>query len=321
MAAHEVRDERVGELDGIVLVSHEHDLRVAFAPGAGMVGYSLTHRGEELLGQRGGLAAYRESGSSFGIPLLHPWANRLGGTSYSAGGRAVELDSGRSPIHVDANGLPIHGILAAYPHWEIVGRTPGNGRAAVAARLDYGAHEELMAAFPYPHELHVQAELVGDTLTIATIVVPTGAVAVPVSFGWHPYLRLPGVPRAEWLVALPVRRRALLDERGLPTGETEPVEIEPGPLGERTYDDHFVGLDSPTTFALEGGGRRIELAMRQNYPFAQVYAPLGVDPEPYVCFEPMTAAVNALVSGDGYSFVPPGGSFRAEFSVCVQAAA
>jgi aldose 1-epimerase len=318
MAAHEVHDERVGELDGIVLVSHDHDLRVAFAPGAGMVGYSLTHRGEELLGQRGGLAGYRERGSSFGIPLLHPWANRLAGTSYSVDGRAVDLDPGRSPIHVDANGLPIHGVLAAYPHWEIVGRTPGNGRAAVAARLDYGAHEELMAAFPYPHELHVQAELVGDTLTIATIVFPTAGVAVPVSFGWHPYLCLPDVPRSDWWVELPVRRRALLDERGLPTGETEPVEIEPGPLGERTYDDHFVGLDSPTTFALEGGGRRIELAMRQNYTFAQVYAPLGAEQEHYVCFEPMTAPVNALVSGEGLSVVPPGGSFRAEFSVQVQ---
>jgi aldose 1-epimerase len=233
----------------------------------------------------------------------------------------VELDPGRSPIHVDANGLPIHGTLAAYPHWEIVGRTPGNGRAAVAARLDYGAHEELMAAFPYPHELHVQAELVDDTLTIATIVLPTAAVAVPVSFGWHPYLRLPDVPRSEWRVEMPVRRRALLDERGLPTGETEPVELEGGPLGELTYDDHFVGLDSPTAFVLEGGGRRIELAMRQNYPFAQVYAPLGAEREHYICFEPMTAPVNALVSGESLSFVPPGGSFRAEFSVRVQAVA
>ena len=118
-----------------------------------------------------------------------------------------------------------------------------------------------------------------------------------------------------------MRRRALLDERGLPTGEAEPVEIEPGPLGERIYDDHFVGLDSPTVFALEGGGRRIELALRQNYAFAQVYAPLGVDREPYVCFEPMTASVNALATGAGLSFVPPGGSFRAEFTVRVQAAA
>jgi aldose 1-epimerase len=320
MAAHEVRDERVDGLDGIALISHEHDLRVAFVPGAGMVGHSLAHRGEELLGQRGGLKAYRERGSSFGIPLLHPWANRLAGMAYSVGGRRVELDPERSPVHLDPNGLPIHGLLAGCEDWQVDGRTPGNGSAAIAARLDFGAHEELMAAFPFPHEVHVQAELAGDTLTIATIVLPTGESAVPVSFGWHPYLRLPGVPRSEWHVELPVRRRAVLDERRLPTGETEPVTIEPGPLGERTYDDHFVELDRPAVFVLEGGGRRIEVELGQGYPYAQIYAPAPAEDEPYVCFEPMTAPVNALVSGEGLGSVPPGGSFRAEFSIRVRPA-
>jgi len=319
MAAHEVRDERVDGLDGIALVSHEYDLRVAFVPGAGMVGHSLTHRGEELLGQRGGLAAYRERGSSFGIPLLHPWANRLAGTAYSVGGRRVELDPERGPIHLDPNGLPIHGILAAFPDWEVVGRSPGNGSAAVATRLDFGAYEQLMAAFPFPHELHVQAELRDDTLTVATILLPTEGVAVPVAFGWHPYLRLPGVPRSEWRVELPVRARAVLDDHGLPTGKTEAVEVEPEPLGDRTYDDHFVALERPAVFAVEGGGRRIELKLGQGYPFAQVYAPDGTEEEPYICFEPMTAPVNALVSGEGLRSVPPGGSFRAEFSVRVHA--
>jgi aldose 1-epimerase len=319
MATHEVRDESVGGLDGIALISHDHDLRVAFVPGAGMVGYSLTHRGEELLGQRGGLAAYRERGSSFGIPLLHPWANRLAGTTYALGGRRVELDPERSPIHLDPNGLPIHGILAASPYWEVVGRSPGNGSVALATRLDFGAHEELMAAFPFPHELHVQAELRDDTLTIATIVLPTERVAVPVSFGWHPYLRLPGVPRAEWRVELPVRGRAVLDDLGVPTGEVEAVDIEPGPLGDTTYDDHYVALERPAVFAVEGAGRRIELELGQGYPYAQVYAPDDAEEEPYICFEPMTAPVNALISGEGLRSVPPGGSLRAEFSVRVQA--
>jgi galactose mutarotase-like enzyme len=317
MAAHEVRDDHVAGLEGIVLVARGRDLRVAFAPGAGMVGYSLVHRGGELLGQRGGLTAYVERGSTFGIPLLHPWANRLAGTTYALGGREVELDASRSPVRVDGNGLPIHGVLAASPYWEVVGRTPGDGRAAVAARLDFGAHDELMAAFPYPHELHVQVELVGDTLTVATILLPTADVSVPVSFGFHPYFRLPDVPREQWRVELPVRERAVLDSLGLPTGEIEPVEIEPGPLGSRTYDDHYVKLDAPATFAVEGGGRRVEVEFGQGYPYAQVYAPLGVEAEPYVCFEPMTAPVNALVSGEGLNFVAPGGSFRAEFRVRV----
>jgi galactose mutarotase-like enzyme len=316
MADHEVRDERVGGLDGLALLSHARDLRVAFAPAAGMVAYSLTHRGDELLGLRGGLTAYRERGSSFGIPLLHPWANRLAGLSYAVGGRSVELD-GHAPVHLDANGLPIHGLVAASPYWRETGRTPGNGSAAIGARLDYAAHDDLMSAFPFPHELHVEAELKDGTLRVGTILLPTGDVAVPVAFGWHPYLRLPGVPRTEWRVELPVRRRALLDELGLPTGESEPVAIEPGPLGERTYDDHYVQLEHPVTFALEGGGRRIEVEFGDGYSCAQVYAPLGTGDEPYVCFEPMTAPVNALISGDGLRSVPPGGSFRADFTVRV----
>ena len=317
MAAHEVRDERADGLDGVALLSHACDLRVAFAPSAGMVGYSLTHRGDELLGLRGGLPAYRDRGSSFGIPLLHPWANRLAGPSYSVGGRRVELDGGPAPVHLDGNGLPIHGVAAAAPWWQESGRTPGNGNAAFGAQLDYAAHEELMAAFPFPHELHVQVELRDDALNVATILVSTGDVAVPVSFGWHPYLRLPGVPRAEWHVELPVRRRSVLDARGIPTGASEPVSIQPGPLGERTYDDHFVELEDPPTFALEGGGRRIEVEFGDGYPYAQVYAPLGTGDEPYVCFEPMTAQVNALVTHEGLNSVPPGGSFRADFTVRV----
>ncbi len=316
MASHEVRDEHVDGLDGLALLSHEHGLRAAFCPGAGMVGYSLTHHGEELLGQRGGLAAYRERGSSFGIPLLHPWANRLDGMTYSEGGRSVALDPSGSPVHLDGNGMPIHGVLAASPHWRVIGSTPGGGRAAVAARLDYAAHEELLAAFPYPHELHVQADLVDNALTIVTILLPTAELGVPVSFGWHPYLRLPGVPRAEWRLELPVLRRAQLDGRGLPTGDIETVAIEPGPLGDRAYDDHFIELDRPAIFAVEGGGRRIEVEFGPGYPCAQVYAP-GAGEEPLICFEPMTAPVNALVSGEGLRTVPPGGSFRAEFTVRV----
>jgi aldose 1-epimerase len=320
MAGHAVLDEQIEGLEGLVLQSHGHDLRFAFAPGAGMIGYSVTQAGEELLGQRGGLAAYRERGSTFGIPLLHPWANRLAGRTYSYAGRTVELDARRAPLRLDPNGLPIHGVAAASPHWRVAGRSPGNGRVALSTRLDYSAHEELMAAFPFPHELHVQVELSGDTVTIATILLATGEVAVPISFGWHPYLRLPGVPRSEWWVEMPVRRQGLLDDRGLPTGETEAVRIEDGPLGDRSYDDLFVELDEPARFAVEGGGRRIELELGSGYPLAQVFAPPPeVEPEPYICFEPMTAPTNALVTGVGLRSVAPGESFRAEYTVRVLA--
>ena len=64
------------------------ELAATFVPSAGMIGASLQHRGEELLVQRGGLDAWRGRGKSFGLPLLHPWANRLRDWRYAAGGRA-----------------------------------------------------------------------------------------------------------------------------------------------------------------------------------------------------------------------------------------
>lgn len=306
MASHKVVDELVEGCDGIVLVSERHDLRAGFAPGAGMVGYSLTHRGEQLLGLRGGLTAYRERGSSFGIPLLHPWANRL----------EADLDAARSPVRLDANGLPIHGLLAASPHWSVTERGAEEGRATLAALLDFGAHEELLAAFPFPHELHLAVELAGDTLTVATELATASDAPVPISFGWHPYLRLPGVPRSSWKLELPVATRALLDDRGIPTGQTEAARAAGGPLGDRVFDDLYTELEPPAVFALEDDRRRIEVRFAEGYPVAQVYAPPDGD---YVCFEPMTAPTNALVSGDGLRLAEPGERFRATFAIRVLA--
>ena len=40
------------------LIAHGAELEVTFVPSVGMVGASLTHAGDELLGQRAGLARY-----------------------------------------------------------------------------------------------------------------------------------------------------------------------------------------------------------------------------------------------------------------------
>jgi galactose mutarotase-like enzyme len=297
-----------------VLHSAPGELDAAFAPGVGMVGCSLRHRGEELLGQRGGLAKYAESGSSMGIPLLHPWANRLDGLRYSVAGREVELDPSSMPVRLDGKGLPIHGLATASPHWELTAAAADDGGARLAARLDFAAHPELLAGFPFPHRLEVEVTLFGRVLSLETTLVATGDVAVPVAFGYHPYLRLPGVPRARWRVALPVRRRAVLDERGIPTGEDERDEPPAGPLGARDFDDLFWELCHPPEFVLAGGGRQVEVRFEQGYPVAQVYGPAA---EEHVCFEPMTAPTNALVSGRGLRLVPPGERYVARFSICV----
>jgi aldose 1-epimerase len=317
LAPYSVRDSSFDGYSTVVLGSSDASLEAEFAPGVGMIGCSLRHSGEELLGQRGGLAKYAETGSTMGIPLLYPWANRLSGFSYEATGRRVELDPESPLIRRDPNGLPIHGLLNGSPQWVVSDASAARDGARLAAALDFAAHEELLAAFPFPHVLEMEVTVTGSALTIATTVEATGDVPVPVSFGFHPYLRLPELPRAQWQVALPVRRRLELDERLIPTGRSEPVRIEPGPLGERSFDDAFGELGRPARFALWGGGRRIAVEFAKGYEFAQVYGPADQE---LICFEPMTAPTNALVGGgERLRTVEPGGRFTARFSVAVDA--
>jgi galactose mutarotase-like enzyme len=298
--------------DGYPAVSlTEGDLRATFVPKLGMICASLEHRGDELLGQRNGLASYEARGSTMGIPLLHPWANRLSGFQYEAGGRHVTIDPDSPLVRLDENGLPIHGLVAANPRWDVT--DAGDGR--LGATLDFGAQPELLEGFPFPHDLRIDATLADGTLRIGTTIRANAGSAVPVSFGFHPYLTLPGVPRPDWHIELPVREHLLTNEHSIPTGRTEQVQIPPGPLGERLYDDGYSDLADPPTFAVQGGGRRIELTFGPGYEFAQVFAPPGQD---LICFEPMTAATNALVAGGpGLTTLQPGEERSASFQILV----
>jgi aldose 1-epimerase len=295
-------------------------LSATFVPGAGMVGVSLRDGDDELLGQRRGLAAYVRDGKTMGIPLLHPWANRLAGDAYRAGGAGgdlVELKADAPQLRRDPQGLPIHGLLAASPFWTVEPAGDGDGDGApadLAATLDFGAHPELLASFPFPHRLRLAIALRERTLTVRTTLTATGVVPVPVSFGFHPYLQLPGVPRAQWRVELPAMEHLRMDPRGIPTGEREPVEATALTLGTRAFDDGYVGVEPDARFSVAGGGRRLTVRFEEGYAAAQVFAPPSED---LIAIEPMTAPANALVSGDGLNSVAPGRSFVATFSITV----
>jgi aldose 1-epimerase len=286
------------------------DLAATFLPDLGMLGTSLRHRGEELLALPGGLARYKD-GHVMGLPLLAPWANRLAGRRYRVDGVAVDLEG--LPLPTDGNGLPIHGTMTARRGWQVDRLQTGAGTACLRARFDYGARQELLASFPFPHELTVEATVNGGALTVATTLRPTGNRRVPVSFGWHPYLRLPGSPRRAWRLRLPERTHLLLDELGLPTGASNAEPAEDAELGSRSFDDLYA-LDADRRLAAASSDHRLTVEFERGYPYAQVFVPPG---QRFVCLEPMTAPVNALGTGR-CPLVGPGEVFTARYSIAIQ---
>ena len=182
------------------------ELRADFLPGLGMLGSSLRHRGRELLRRVQDLPGAAARGSTAGIPLLHPWANRLPGAGYQVAGRAVTLDL-RSPLlHLDGRGLPMHGVPWSQLAWEVTAA----GRDRLAASLAWD-RPDLLAVFPFRHRLELVVTLGPGDLTLETTLHAGPEGPVPASFGFHPYLGIPNLPRQAWHLQAPEMRRLVLD--------------------------------------------------------------------------------------------------------------
>jgi galactose mutarotase-like enzyme len=298
------------EFNACTLRDPSSTLTATFVPNAGMIGTSLSDDGAELLGQRRGLQAYVSNSKTMGIPLLYPWANRLSGNGYRVGETEVTLTPGTDGVHTDEHGAPIHGTLAGDPGW----RVSEQSESALTAELEFGSRPELLASFPFPHLLSWAVTLADRTLTVRTTVTATTGAAVPLCFGFHPYLQLPGVPRDHWRIETPTMRSRLVDTRGIPTGETRPHPATTELLGAKVFDDGFDEVAPGAVFAVSGGGRRIEVHLDSGYPAAQIYAPATED---VICFEPMAAPTDALRRG-GYRMARPGEPGVAQFSIQVR---
>ncbi len=308
-------------------------------PDAGMVALSWTVAGEEVLALPCGRAEFLAAARTGGLPLLYPYANRLGADSFTACGRQVDVS--RVPwLKRDDAHHPIHGLLLRRGGWALSVLGPG----AMQAELDWGAHAELMDAFPFPHTLRVTWALAqgssagAASLRVGTTVIADRGVDVPVAFGWHPYFRVSdhrsarirmapasrvalsadGLP-AEGAVA---RARNAMVAGGATTGAADSavtaaaaVDFGVGEGQDALYLRAGARADaSPVPAAsIIDADRRIDILMDAHYPFMQVFSPRGAS---FACIEPMAAPTDGLRSGD-CAVARAGTSFTATFEVCV----
>ncbi len=281
-----------------------------FLPAQGMLGASLRYRGTEVLRHVEDLELAGVKGSTAGIPLLYPWANRLDGFEYSVAGLAVELDRTSRLLHFDQNALPIHGVPWARLAWKVIRHTD----TILVAQLDWDT-PELLTIFPSRHRVIMQVTLDDIGLTIETTVIAGSETSVPISFGFHPYIGLP-LPREKWHLTMPSMRRLVLDSHQIPTGNEETFAGFDDELGEHDFDDGFALTTDQAMFAIAGAGCRISVELLAGYRYVQVYAPKQ---QSCIAVEPMTAPTNALVSGEGLQVIPPNGRYRAAFRIAVTA--
>lgn len=274
-----------------------------------MICTSLADGDTEFLGQRRGVEAYITSGKTMGIPILYPWANRLGAMKYAIDGGVVTLTPGVAGVRTDEHGVPIHGVLGAYRGWVVVEKTTNT----LVAEVNWADKPRLLATFPFPHVLTMAVRLADRTLTVETTVTPSAATPVPLCYGYHPYLQIPDVPRPQWRLRSPAMRRLTADTWGLPTGATEAWAGGDAPLGGTELDDGFDQVDDGAVFVLAGGDRRVDVTFEKGYPAAQLFAPGSDD---LIAVEPMAAPTDAL-RRENHRVAVPGEPDTSRFSIRV----
>jgi aldose 1-epimerase len=295
----------------VTLVS-PHGVTAAFVPGAGMVGVSLTLDGVELLAHRHGLEGYLARASTFGIPLLAPWANRLGAEHQVVGDVGWDVRPGDPDVHLDDFGQPIHGLSAGAREWVVEETAYDEGSARLRARLTVDDRLERFGAFPFPHDLVVEVRLEGATLRVGTTLVATGDVAVPVAFGWHPWFEFPDVPREEWELDVPFSDRAVLGPTKIPTGEVVVDPVPHGPLRSTVLDDVYLGVPDGAVASVRAGDRGVSVTYVSGYDVGVVFVPAEME---IVCLEPMTAPTDPFSGRFPLRVAAPGERVEAVFEV------
>ena len=182
------------------------ELEATFVPKLAMVGASLTHRREELLGMGHGVEGYRDRASTFGIPLLHPWANRL------------DIPLSSPLLHPDPNGIPIHGVNPSALPFDLLEQSPDR----VVAEYTTERSPQALEVFPHPHRLEVAAEVDRLGADHPTPRCTPSATRCPSHSATTPTCARPGADRSTWEITVPDMPQLELDDRMLPTGASHP---------------------------------------------------------------------------------------------------
>jgi aldose 1-epimerase len=246
------------------------------------------------------LSDFQKKPMQTGIPFLAPWANRMDDAGFWANGKRYNFDMALGNIRKDNHGLPIHGLLSGSV-WEVTRVVADKQSASVTCRFEFWKHPDLMAQWPFAHAYEMTYRLADGALEVRTTVLNLSDEPMPLALGFHPYYRIPDIPRDQWMVRMPARSAVIADDRRIPTGELKPVDLpNPLPLKDRMLDDGFTDLQRDAkglaSFAIQSGDKEIELLFGLKYPVAVVWEPAAPPGQSgsFVCIEPMTGVTNAM---------------------------
>jgi len=259
----------------------------------------------------------RLPGHGSGI-VLAPWPNRVRDARWTHDGVEQQLD-----VTDPSRGNAIHGLLR---------NTAYRIRERSDASVLLGAVIHPQHGWPFLLDTWVLYALADDGLTVTHGARNLGAVAAPWAVGAHPYFRVGETPIADLTLEVRGERYLELDERLVPVAVHEVAGsafdlADARSLGDLDlnvgYQDVATGPAGAAVLTAPDG-RRTVVWQDAAFRWLQVFTPRDfphVDadgtetPALAVALEPMTAAPDALNSGEGLVWLSPGETWEASWGV------
>jgi aldose 1-epimerase len=214
--------------------------------------------------------------SRSGIPVLFPFAGRIGDARYTWNGREYTVTTaGTSDRHA------IHGFVYTRP-WRVIRQTADAVTGAFRGSIDA---PETLADWPGDYAIELTYRVAGRSLDAEVRISNPGAAPLPFTFGLHPYFRLPlgGSSPGECHVTVPASHYRELESL-LPAGRDLPVDSTrdlrtPRRFADLELDDVVTALepnergDIVTSVHDPASGLTVTQTFSAAHPFVVVFTP------------------------------------------------
>lgn len=245
--------------------------------------YQMTVNGEDVIRRTwASLDDIRPRMGLNGIPLLWPYANRLDEQAFYANGQKYTFDPGIG--NTGRGAIPMHGFLTGATAWKVI-EVKADGKSAwITSKLDFFRIPQYMTQFPFAHTLTMTYRVQDGALEVRTRIDSMSAEPMPVAIGFHPYFQLTDSDREDWTLSVAAKTHWLLDERTIPTGQTEPItNILPDPknvaVKSVTLDDIFTDLERDAqgraTMSLKGASQQVDVVVGPKFKTILVLSRVG----------------------------------------------
>jgi aldose 1-epimerase len=230
-----------------------------------------------------------------GIPLLFPFAGRIGGPEISFGGKKYEIAD-----HLDDFGNPIHGFVMKRP-WRVVEQAESRVTGEFQASVD---EPTLLQKWPADFRIRVSYQISANALRSEFEVHNPDDKLLPFGLGTHAYFRVPLAAKGDakqCVLTVPARYDWALTDKLMPS-----TEVKITPLAEQLNQGLTIGdtsLDNlltdltfenrtcTTSLVDPAADRKLTVCFGDEFANCVVFIPPHREA---VCIEPYTTAPDAF---------------------------